>query len=164
MGWGWSHHTYHSQVDGRFNLVTNRHPASQYPSNQLSYMYSPEYNNLPPRPLTYSPTPTFWHPPTVVDKSNNAESGTHSLLDSDSAKARGSAGAKKPEAEPAKVEELAPPKPIDPPKPKEPPPSWLRPYLEDDKPSQEQGDLIELDSSPSDKSAYQLSAPNRYRR
>lgn len=159
LGVGWSHHTYHSQVDGRFNIITNRHSACQYPNRTLTNIYSPDYNNYPPRQLTNAVAPTFWTP-NVIPQGMPTTLPESSILESN----------RKKGAEPkTNVEEIAPPeetipaKPFDPPKPIEPPPRWLKPFLEEEKANKASGDLIELDRSPSDKTS---NAPvnNRYRR
>lgn len=43
LGVGYTHGGYHAAADGRFNLVTDRHPAPAYRSGQLLSLYSPHY-------------------------------------------------------------------------------------------------------------------------
>lgn len=168
LGVGWSHHTYHSRVDGRFDVITNRHPASAYPSTALNHIYSPGYVNLPERP--YDPSgANFWGAPIAAVQPNMT-----------SIQSNGSVPQPKRAPEEVKaVEQLPPkaqPKPQQPPKPMEPPPNWLKPYLDSQK-KQAEGETIELERSPSDIKAPQLDdplksedrsarlpgAPNRYR-
>jgi hypothetical protein len=69
LGWGWSKHTYHSQVDGRLNVITNRHQANQYGSGQLQYPYSPGYSNYPARPTFVQPLTPWQQNLPIADES-----------------------------------------------------------------------------------------------
>lgn len=165
LGVGWSHHTYHSRVDGRYDVITNRHPACAYPSSALSSFYSPEYTNFPPRPESHSQGIGFWRTPTITQLPADATKRDDSIL-SESSRPGAATGPKL--APQLNREELAPPKvnvrPVDPPKPKEPPPSWLKPYLDSEK-NKSDSELIELEPSPNDgKHAMSPGAANRYRR
>lgn len=174
LGVGWSHHTFHSRVDGRFDIISQRHPASAYPSNNLSYVYSPHYNNYPPRPLGSSDQIDFWHAPKTEAPTKAFSPPNTSILES--------VPAPKPNQSKNNAEELLPPPisdlteprdsadassasppPTDPPKPKEPPPNWLKPFLESEK-TESVAPPIQLEPSPSDKTTSAPLIINRYRR
>lgn len=180
LGVGWSHHTYHSPVDGRFDAITNRHPACMYPSNSLSYMYSPDYRNLPSRTQVPTHTNGFWNAPIVLEQDSSSSMGSSIVEDrsrGNSGLQSGANGRPKLPPKPSNVEELLPPnddsagsssdataKPKQPERPSEPAPGWLKPYLEKE-PGKSSDDSLELDASPSDqKSAFRGASQNRYRR
>lgn len=158
LGVGWSHHTYHSRVDGRFDVISNRHPASAYPSAALSHIYAPGYVNLPARQYDSSAA-DFWGAPitSVQPNMTNMQSGGGSMSPSGVSilqQKRASEEVKAAEQLPPK----SPPKPQQPPKPKEPPPSWLKPYLDSQK-KQAESEMIELEQSPSDVKAPKVEEP-----
>ena len=156
LGVGWSHHTYHSRVDGRFDVITNRHPASAYPSNALSHIYAPGYVNLPERQYDSSAA-NFWGAPIAAIQPNLT--GIQNSVGS-----MPQPGVPQPKHAPEEVkaaEQLPPklpPKPQLPPKPIEPPPNWLKPYLDSQK-KQAEGEMIELEQSPSDIKAPKVEEP-----
>ncbi len=166
FGVGWSHHTYHSRVDGRYDVITNRHPACAYPSTALSAFYSPDYTNFPQRPDADNQGYGFWKTPSIVPLPPNSSRREDSILNDQSRVGVGGAAPRPaPELRP---EELTPPKvnsrPAEPPKPKEPPPNWLKPYLDGEK-KKADSELIELEPSPNDgKHATLPGSSNRYRR
>jgi hypothetical protein len=162
LGVGWSHHTYHSKVDGRFNVITNRHPACEYPSSSLTHVYDAGYTNYPPRNFPLGSSSNFWQAPTpsVVEQKSKAPQKV-SVLESE--KGENSSSRKvELDTQPEIVgPEQTKPEPafIEPPKPKEPPPSWLKPFLDQDKRDDE---ALQIQSSPSDKTSA-ASSVNRYR-
>jgi hypothetical protein len=149
-GWGWSQHTFHSRVDGRLNIITDRHPACAYGSQALTGIYSPSYQNYPARPVVTSPTTNFWNAPIATDaQSKQHESPSisqpeYSLLDS---RKKTAAPEQKNGTKKAPADTTLPP----PTKPNQPPPSWLKRYLESE--SNERGEGIESESSPSDRTS-----------
>lgn len=160
LGVGWSHHTYHSRVDGRLNAISNRHPASSYSSSSLDFMYSPGYTNFPNRACSQADS-SLWNAPAVVENGLGSMP-TKSIVDP---KQSLPSSPKLAPEQNRKAEELAAPKPIkpvEPPKPKEPPPNWLKPYLDGEK-AKAESDEIELEPSPNDSKSTSLLLPNRYR-
>ena len=152
LGVGWSHHTYHSRVDGRFDAITNRHPASAYPSNALSHIYSPGYVNLPERQYDSSAA-NFWGAP-IAAIQPMPQPGVSMQPGVSTQPKRAPEEVKATEQLPPK----SPPKPQLPPKPIEPPPNWLKPYLDSQK-KQAEGEMIELEQSPSDIKAPKVEEP-----
>lgn len=190
FGVGWSHHSYHSQVDGRFHLA-NQRPACSYPSHALTGIYSAGYINPPPSLKASHQNITNWQPPAVTFPAapsrepslkpatsipdNQTEeiqreadelgqsANKEKTMDTDSASS--------PNDSDSKMEKKQV-RPIAPPKPSVPPPAWIKPFLEDNSEveSQEstpQAEVIELDSqstqSPADSSsAARPVVRNRY--
>ncbi|MBX3420091.1 MAG: hypothetical protein KF752_00905 [Pirellulaceae bacterium] len=161
-GVGWSHHSYHSHHDARFSIVAHRHPSSRYPSQGLLYPYAADYVNHPPesvhqRAQFLQLTPGVPHSESILNRSLQG-AGQASPTDVEPTKNQN-----KPEV----VRKPPPAKPV------APPPAWIRPYLETrppEAPSSEQigeGELIEIEPSPSDSGMWLQEAPgsvvqNRY--
>lgn len=177
FGVGWSHHTYHSTVNGRLNVLDRRHPASDYPSRNLSHPYFPGYWNHPVNgPIGGSPV-TYWAPTRIPGGFQQQPFPTLAPDPVD----RGRLGPR-PELE---AEDVPSTKVEDafsgpnnttnlPSTPLQPPPVWLKPYLEQNsapkliQPEIDDSDLLELQSSPSDRSTprsagFEPMIINRYR-
>lgn len=118
-GVGYTQGGYHAAQDGRFDVVTHRHPASNYRSGGLPQYSQPLYSPSPHANL--SPSPVL--APTPAGPKSDGSSMTPP----------------KPGAKLGEMEALAPPKPATPSKPAGPPPRWLEDYLQDE-------DVIDADA------------------
>ncbi len=106
-GVGYTRGGYHAAQDGRFDIVTNRHPAPNYRPGSLPHYSQPIYSPPPASPSpVVAPTPT-------VQKSGDKSSAP-----------------KKSEAKPGAPEANELPRPVVPAKPAGPPPRWLEDYLQ----------------------------------
>ncbi|MEZ6077034.1 MAG: hypothetical protein R3C56_15605 [Pirellulaceae bacterium] len=106
-GVGYTRGGYHAAQDGRFDIVTNRHPAPNYRPGGLPQYSQPIYSPPPASPSpVVAPTPT-------VQKSGDKSSAP-----------------KKSEAKPGAPEANELPRPVVPAKPAGPPPRWLEDYLQ----------------------------------
>jgi hypothetical protein len=189
FGVGWSHHSYHSRVDGRFHLA-NQRPACSYPSHALTSIYSAGYINPPPSIQSSHQNITNWQPPTMPIPSAPTREPSRkpatSILDNpseeiqleskdqeesaDKEEATDSDSAPSPNDSNSKQDKQV--RPVSPPKPSIPPPAWIKPYLEnntevDSQDSAPQAEVIELDpdstETPSNQnSASRSSVRNRY--
>lgn len=188
FGVGWSHHSYHSHVDGRFHLA-NQNRACSYPSHALTRIYSAGYVNPPPSIQSSHQNITNWQPPTMPIPSAPTREPSRkpdtSILDNpseeipleskdreesaDKVEATDSDSASSPNDSNSKQDKV---RPATPPKPSIPPPAWIKPYLENnteaDLPdSAPQAEVIELDPDSTETPANQNSASrspvrNRY--
>lgn len=108
FGIGWSHGYHAGNLDGRFQAVKQRHPASMYGSNALLYPYQPGYE--PQR--AYSSSNHGYAQPVYNNLGDSQPFSSIPLSD---------------------LSQASPtPAPVNPPKPIAPPPTWLRPFLKDD--------------------------------
>lgn len=154
LGVGYTRAGYHAAQDGRMDIVSSRHPASDY-----------RPGGLPVRSMAYvtgTPIIQSWQPPPIVSVPNHSAPAAKSpSKDNDKSTEGGKAPAKEPAASKSLVPEvIETPKPITPPKPSGPPPSWLKDYLNDEKVPSLKEKLspkdnietkeIELEKSPSD--------------
>lgn len=177
FGTGWSHHSYHSTVNGRFTIIEHRHPGSDYPSQGLSYPYSPHHLNYPASGAVGNPMFYDWTPPAM--RHNDTETQNPTLAPEPTAQTQKKAAEKpslnnsldapplRPAAPAAPAAKNSPESParVSPVqkkadnqlfKPSIPQPDLLRPFL--DPPLQgtpvdaeeDQSEIIELQPSPSD--------------
>ncbi|MEO8268883.1 MAG: hypothetical protein ABI557_04125 [Aureliella sp.] len=111
-GLGYTQGGYQTAQDGRFDIVTNRHRASNYRSGGLAQysqpLYSPTLNSLVSPAQIVAPTPA-------------------ALRSDDQSQAL-----KKSEAKPDLLEVVSPPMPSVPTKPAGPSPRWLEDYLQEE--------------------------------
>ncbi len=128
-GVGYTRGGFHAAQDGRFDVVTNRHPATDYRRGGL-----PTRNSM-----NYSPT-VDWTPPTAAPPGAFATPTQAPPLNAD--KSQPSNSPKSParsnpqsSVPPVTVEAIPAPKPVVPAKPTQPPPAWLQEYLEDEETS-----------------------------
>ncbi len=164
LGVGWSHHSYHSNVSGRSEVLDRAHPASDYPSRCLHHHNADSFSYYPTPGLNHSPSAPYLTPPATLGL------GSHPIMN----------GASAAESVPQSVEPLRPSvddSRTDPsfptvpesfvlsssrlnhsfPKASEPTPSLFAPVLESStvivpEEIEEQSGLIELEPSPSDQS------------
>lgn len=154
LGVGYTRAGYHAAQDGRFDIVSSRHPASDY-----------RPSGLPVRSMPYvsgAPIIQSWQAPPIVSAPNySAPAAKPSGKDNDKPTDRAKTSTKEPaETKSPIAEVIETPKPLTPPKPSGPPPSWLKDYLKDEKETSLKETLspkdnietkaIELEKSPSD--------------
>lgn len=132
MGIGWST-GYHSNADGRFQMVKKNHPASAYPSSQLTHIYHPGYN--PVRPGIPNTTAHVYQ---SIPQGAQYGAPTQLVPAPTLAPSLDSSAPQKVTPEKPTPEVVAPPKPV------EPPPDWLRPYLQEGSPSDQKKDSDDL--------------------
>ncbi len=155
LGVGYTRAGYHAANDGRFDVVTQLHPASDYrrgglPMNSMS--------NFGGAPIVQG-----WQPPPTAAVSNSSTPAAQSPATGKAtpgANEKPSPNNERSSSKPVAPELIETPKPIAPPKPSGPPPSWLQDYLKDEEEASSKAtnspkDSIELkeleiDSSPSD--------------
>lgn len=159
LGVGWSHHTYHSQVDGRFDIISHRHPACAYPSRALSSIYSTNHNSIYIAPQSLPAD--FWQVPSIVDRPKSNTPPHQSILESDKRVWR--MEPKKADELPDRRQQVPPSNRNDASITKEPLPGWLEPYMEDERTKKKDSVQIELESSPSDRASAAIKLNPRRR-
>ncbi len=151
LGVGYTRDGYHAAYDGRMDIVSDRHPASDYRLGGLPHRATPFVSGTP---FVHS-----WQQAPVVTSPSSSGASTKTNINNTGKPA---ADEKSSTREPASTKASTPevietPRPVDPPKPSGPPPSWLKDYLKDESEKSSSGPkdnietkAIELESSPSD--------------
>jgi len=123
FGIGWNHGFHSGQNDGRFQATKNKHPASMYASQALLYPFHPSYMATPQSGtsamygdsmLLHPTLDTSMQFGTPFGVNSNVQVGGGAMMQS---------GAISNQAAPI----------VAPAVPAEPAPTWLRPFLKDDK-------------------------------
>ncbi len=171
LGVGYTRSGFQAANDGRFDIVSGRHPATDYRAGGLPQRAFQNQHGAP-AVLGWQPQQTMQFAPTPTTTTTSPNSATSNAPLTDKEPPKGSPGLGKSPAQetspsndpssrnPRGPEVLETPKPISPPKPDGPPPTWLQDYLREEqgkntlpsKSSQGNIDFQELDadSSPSD--------------
>lgn len=138
-GVGYTRGGYQAAQDGRFDVVTARHPASNYRMGGLPNYSQQHFSTAP---MVAAPLPASVLVPNAPDRNGAAN---HSAQGGPAANA-------KPGKPPTSAEVVPVPQPMVPAKPATPPPRWLEDYLQGQESSQSQQSSPSTKGKPTDES------------